>query len=319
MGMVNRHFSWNPSESPSWWAALNVVLALGYRQRAESSGAGSDDWQNCLGHVKNAMNVLTELFMRTCDLLAVQALLGLALFFQGTPNPQPLFMFSAAAVRLSQSIGLHKSNSFGLPASQIEERRRVFWIAFVLDADICQRTGRPAAQDTRDFSTVLPREDPPDGLGVMEIGNVKFNIFSALARFALIQRRVCDELYSSVAFHKSQEQLMKDVRSCFEDIEAWKQSLPPVLRPQRNFSLHRHAFLPHILRLHFSYHCCYLNIHRVCLLPRHWKARSGNENATLSGPLIDREQSMQQSLEAARAAIDLISQVKDDFGQSFEW
>jgi hypothetical protein len=67
------------------------------------------------------MNVVTELFMRTCVLLAVQGLLGLALYFQGTPNPQPLFMFSAVAVRLSQSIGLHKSNSFGLPESQAEE------------------------------------------------------------------------------------------------------------------------------------------------------------------------------------------------------
>ncbi|CAG8385878.1 unnamed protein product [Penicillium salamii] len=319
MGMVNRHFSWNPSESPSWWAALNIVLALGYRQRAEGAAAASEDWQNCLGHVKNAMNVLTELYMRTSDLLAVQALLGLALFFQGTPNPQPLFMFSASAVRLAQSIGLHKSNSFGLPASQIEERRRVFWIAFILDADICQRTGRPAAQDTRDFSTPLPREDPPDGLGVLEVGNIKFNIFSALARFSLIQRRVCDGLYSTDAFRKTEEQLMVDVRSCLEDIEAWKQSIPLVLRPQRNFSIHQHVFLTHILRLHFSYHCCCLNIHRVCLLPRRWPARPANETATPLGLLIDRENSMQQSSEAARAVIDLISQVRDDFGQSFEW
>ncbi|CAI7635981.1 unnamed protein product [Penicillium bialowiezense] len=319
MAMIHRHFSWNPNESPSWWAALNVVLALGYRQRAESAGASSDDWKLCLGHVKNAMNVLTELFMRTCDLLAVQALLGLALFFQGTPNPQPLFMFSAAAVRLSQSIGLHDSNSFGLPASQIEERRRVFWIAFILDADICQRTGRPAAQDSRDFSTPLPREDPPDGLGVMEIGSVRLNFFSALARFALIQRRVCDELYSTDAFRKTQEQLMQDVRSCLEDIEAWKQSLPLILRPQRNFSIHEHVLLPHILRLHFTYHCCYLNIHRVCLLPRRWPARPSNETATPLGLFVHRETSMQQSAEAARAAIDLISQVRDDFGQSFEW
>ncbi|KGO69536.1 Transcription factor, fungi [Penicillium italicum] len=72
------------------------------------------------------MNVVTDLFMRTCDLLAVQALLGLAIFFPGTLNPQPLFMFVAAAVRLSQSIGLHNSSSFGLPESHIEERRRFF-------------------------------------------------------------------------------------------------------------------------------------------------------------------------------------------------
>ncbi|CAG7938718.1 unnamed protein product [Penicillium nalgiovense] len=319
MGMVSRHFSWHPNESPSWWAAFNIVLAFAYMQRAESSSASSDDWQKCLGHVKNAMNVVTELFMRACDLLAVQALLGLAIFFQGTPNPQPLFMFSAAAVRLSQSIGLHKSDSFGLPVSQVEERRRVFWIAFILDADICQRTGRPAAQDTRDYNTLLPRENPADGLGVMEIGNAKINFFSALARFSLIQRKVCDELYSTDAFNKTKEQLMKDVKGCFDDLEAWKRSIPPILRPRRNFSIGDHAFLPHIIRLHFAYHCCYLNIHRVCLLPRRWPTSSHNEG--LSPPALsnDTERSVQQSTEAARAAIELISHVRGHYGQSFKW
>lgn len=319
MGMVSRHFSWNPNESPSWWAAFNIVLAFAYMHRAESSGASSDDWQKCLGHVKNAMNVVTELFMRTCDLLAVQALLGLAIFFQGTPNPQPLFMFAAAAVRLSQSIGLHKSNSFGLPVSQIEERKRVFWIAFILDADICQRTGRPAAQDTRDYNTLLPHENPPDGLGVMEIGNITINFFSALARFAVIQRKVCDELYSTDAFNKTQDQLMKDVRGCFDDLEAWNQSILPILRPRRNFSIGDHPFLPHILRLHFAYHCCYLNIHRVCLLPRRWPTGPPSERLSPSSLSNDRERSVQQSTEAARAAIELISQIRGHYGQTFEW
>ncbi|OQE30674.1 hypothetical protein PENFLA_c002G06337 [Penicillium flavigenum] len=319
MGMVSRHFSWHPNESPSWWAAFNIVLAFAYMQRAESSGASSDDWQKCLGHVKNAMNVVTELFMRACDLLAVQALLGLAIFFQGTPNPQPLFMFSAAAVRLSQSIGLHKSDSFGLPVSQVEERRRVFWIAFILDADICQRTGRPAAQDTRDYNTLLPHENSPDCLGVMEVGNAKINFFSALARFSLIQRKVCDELYSTNAFNKTKEQLMEDVRGCLDDLEAWKRSIPPILRPRRNFSVGDHAFLPHILRLHFAYHCCYLNIHRVCLLPRRWPTSSHHEGLSPPGLSNDTERSVRQSTEAARAAIELISQVRGHYGQSFEW
>ncbi|OQE11776.1 hypothetical protein PENVUL_c002G00672 [Penicillium vulpinum] len=319
MGMVSRHFSWNPNESPSWWAAFNIVLAFAYMQRAESPGASGDDWQKCLGHVKNAMNVVTELFMRTCDLLAVQALLGLAIFFQGTPNPQPLFMFAAAAVRMSQSIGLHRSNSFGLPMSQVEERRRVFWIAFILDADISQRTGRPAVQDIRDYNTLLPQENPADGLGVMEIENTNMNFFSALARFSLVQRKVCAELYSTDAFNKTKEQLMKDVKGCLDDLEAWKRSIPPILRPRRSFSIGHHAFLPNILRLHFAYHCCYLNIHRVCLLPRRWAASPQNEGLSPPGLSNDRDRSLQQSIEAARAAIELISQVRGHYGQSFEW
>lgn len=57
-----------------------------------------------------------------------------ALFLQGTPNPQPSFFLVAAAVRLSHSIGLHKKGSgFNLNAVEVEQRKRVFWIAYMLD------------------------------------------------------------------------------------------------------------------------------------------------------------------------------------------
>ncbi|KAG0156410.1 hypothetical protein PDIDSM_3588 [Penicillium digitatum] len=277
MGMVSTQFSWNPNESPSWWAAFNIVLAFAYMRRAESPGDNSDDWQKCLGHIKNAMNVVTELFMRTCDLLAVQALLGLAIFFQGTPNPQPLFMFTAAAVRLSQSIGLHKSNSFGLPESQIEERRRVFWIAFILDADICQRTGRPAAQDIRDYNTLLPLENPPDGLGLMEVGNAKINLFLALARFALIQRK-----YGNEASHRVSGPQ-----------ETFPSATMPSSRTSSDFTLHT------IVATSTSTESVYF-------------LGAGRPARRMRG-------SVPQSIEAARAAIELISQVRDRYGQSFVW
>ena len=59
-----------------------------------------------------------------------------ALFLQGTPNPQPSFFFVAAAIRLSHSIGLHKRGSgFNLNPPETEQRKRVFWIAYMLDRE----------------------------------------------------------------------------------------------------------------------------------------------------------------------------------------
>lgn len=55
---------------------------------------------------------------------------------QGTPNPQPSFFFVAAAIRLSHSIGLHKRGSdFKLNEVENEQRKRVFWIAYMLDKE----------------------------------------------------------------------------------------------------------------------------------------------------------------------------------------
>lgn len=183
MNRLERQFSWNPDDSPSWWVSLNIVLAFSYRERAQMSADsdGTDNWQACFGHVRNAMNAVVEVFMRNTDLLAVQGILGLALFFQGTPNSQALFMFAAAAMRLSHSIGLHRNNIMRLTPSQVEERRRTYWIAFVLDADISLRVGRPPVQDLEDYDTPLPAEVPRDGKGVISLEGTEVNLFRLLA------------------------------------------------------------------------------------------------------------------------------------------
>ena len=55
---------------------------------------------------------------------------------QGTPNPQPGFFLLAAALRLAHSIGLHKRGSdFNLNDVETEQRKRVFWIAYIMDKE----------------------------------------------------------------------------------------------------------------------------------------------------------------------------------------
>jgi len=59
------------------------------------------------------------------------------MFLMGTPNPQPSFFLVAAAIRLAHSLGLHKkSPSFtGLDQGEVDQRKRVFWIAYMLDKE----------------------------------------------------------------------------------------------------------------------------------------------------------------------------------------
>lgn len=153
MHLVKRHYSRNPYEGSGWWASLNVALAIAHRLRIMSNMVPQEDDQKAWGYLKNAMGVLTELTMRNTDLLSVQALLGMvhffvdianallisstqALFLMGTPNPQPSFFLVAAAIRLANSIGLHKRGSgFNLNSVEIEQRKRVFWIAYLLDKE----------------------------------------------------------------------------------------------------------------------------------------------------------------------------------------
>lgn len=153
MHLANRNYSRDPYEGSGWWASLNVALAIAHRLRVMSNLVPQEEDKKAWGFLKNAMGVLTELTMRNTDLLSVQALLGMvlnsprsglqsltkrsqALFLLGTPNPQPSFFLVAASIRLANSIGLHKRGSgFNLNPIEIEQRKRVFWIAYVLDKE----------------------------------------------------------------------------------------------------------------------------------------------------------------------------------------
>ncbi|GLA33306.1 hypothetical protein AnigIFM63309_000129 [Aspergillus niger] len=266
MRSVDRQYSWNPDDSASWWISLNVALAISYRERAHASPGASDNWKRSLGHVKNALNAVVDVFLRNTDIAAVQGLLGLALYFQGTPNPQALFMFAAAAMRLAQSIGLHRENAPGA-SPEAEQRRRVYWIAFILDSDISIRVGRPPVQDIEDYDTHLPTENPPDGRGVLTIDGTRMNYFRLLAQLAQIQRLVIRQLYTVTVRQKSSDDVIERIKSCEDALLSWKKSIHSKLQPQRTFSCKPSYFLQHVLRLHFAYNCCYSNLYQHVL---HW-------------------------------------------------
>jgi hypothetical protein len=315
--LVEKQFSWNPSESPSWWASLNVALAFAYRERAENMPDNSGNWAKSMGHIKNALNVLVEIFLQNADLLAVQGVLGLALFFQDTPNPQILFMLAAAAMRMSQSIGLHSASTFGMPLAVVEERRRTYWIAFILDADISHRTGRPSVQDINDYNTPLPsylREDA----GTLTIGETRINYFYLLTRLAVIQRNLYEQLYTTTTVTEKGYGLIKKLKDCESALLAWKASIPEELQPKRQFLVHHHNSVRPVLRLHFAYHTCYANLYRKCLSAVRSIRQFPKAIDHFAQWEKDAEHCLTGAREAARSSIEMMENIHK-FGPSFTW
>ncbi|OMP88530.1 putative transcriptional regulatory protein, partial [Diplodia seriata] len=219
------------SSDPAWSAALNAVLALSQRRRAEqqrprTQEAGDLAW----AYAKNALEVTLALVMRSTSLLSVQALLALACFFRGTPNPQPFFFLTAAAVRLSHSAGLHRgADHLPLTAVEREQRSRVFWIAIVLDSSASLRTGRPCAHSIHDIGVALPSGAPRDNLGIVvnARGTAVLSVLLAAARFAVIEGKVYDRIFAACAAGKTTEALDGDVRALGEELAAWSSAMIP--------------------------------------------------------------------------------------------
>ncbi|GAM84826.1 hypothetical protein ANO11243_028270 [Dothideomycetidae sp. 11243] len=276
MHLVEKHYSLEPYQGSGWWACLNISLAIAHRMRVMSNVVPQDEDQLAWMYLKNAMAVQSELTLRNNDLLSVQALLGMTLFMQGTPNPQPSFAYLAAAIRLSHSIGLHKRGSdFNLNAVENEQRKRVFWIAYMLDKDMCLRSGRPPCQDDDDMNVELPSEDPPDNIGNVPASTEsgKYNLFRLMAEFALIQSKVYKQLYCVKASRQTDGELLNTIGQLDHELETWKDSIPIEYRPEHEINAQHAPLVLHVVCLHFGYYNCLTTIHRMSVHHGYWTSR----------------------------------------------
>ncbi|KAK9770134.1 putative Fungal-specific transcription factor domain-containing protein [Seiridium cardinale] len=312
MHLVEKQYSNEPYEGSGWWASLNVALATAHRLRVMSKLVPEEEDDKAWAYLKNAMGVFTELTMRNTDLLSVQALLGMALFMQGTPNPQPSFLLIAAAIRLSHSIGLHKRGSgFHLNPIEIEQRKRVFWIAYMLDKDLCLRSGRPPAQDDDDMNVELPAVDPEDNIGNIPLadGKGKMNLFRVMCELTTIESQVYKRLYSTKAAKLSEGELLNTIGELDRDLEDWKDRIPIDFRPEHEIKASHTPLILHIVMLHFSYYNCMTTIHRMTVHRGYWTSRLSNYaiqglNAKPLNPRVFASAALCAS--AARATISLL-------------
>ncbi|CAM1502585.1 Fc.00g073610.m01.CDS01 [Cosmosporella sp. VM-42] len=265
----NHYLSSSPS-NPGWWACINVVLSLAHRFRAmRSLETGYENAESC-GYIHNALAVVSELNILDHSLPAVQALVGMAIILQGTPNPHSASVLVAAAVRLAQTMGLQRSTQDpSLTNAEIEQRRRVFWIAYVLDKDISLRMGLPFAQDDDDMDAELPTgtlsEQP-----VLREGPCNMNAFKSRIGLAVIQGQIYKSLYSVQAARQSGPRRAAIAQELNSILSYWRSGVlidfedNPVTRFQGSVTL---EFI-HTLILRFTYINCLVMIDRH-LSPTH--------------------------------------------------
>ncbi|OTA92649.1 hypothetical protein M434DRAFT_31670 [Hypoxylon sp. CO27-5] len=315
MHLVERQYSNDPYQGSGWWASLNVALAIAHRLRVMSNLVPQEEDEKSWAYMKNAMGVFSELTMRNTDLLSVQALLGMASFMQGTPNPQPSFLLVAAAIRLSHSIGLHKRGSgFNLNPVEIEQRKRVFWIAYMLDKDLCLRSGRPPAQDDDDMNVELPDADPVDNIGNIPLadGKGKMNLFRAMCELTVIESQVYKRLYSTKATKLSEGELLQTIGELDKQLETWKDNIPIDFRPEHEIKASHTPLILHVVMLHFSYYNALTTIHRMSIHHGYWTSRLSNYaiQGLNSRPLNPRVfASAALCASAARASIQLLKYI----------
>jgi hypothetical protein len=216
-------------QDASWWACVNVMLALALRFKALGSANKDSEDRDAWGYFQNALAVATELTTLHTSLSAVQALLGMAVVVQGTPNPGPYVSLAAAAFRLAQSMDFHRNDQDpALGTAEIEQRKRVFWILYFIDKEISLTTGKPPVQDDDDMDVEMP-DDLITAYGCtpyQPFGLNERRFFRHRVELALIQGQIYKRLITVTSLRKTAVERMVIVDDLAKSLRAWKGRVP---------------------------------------------------------------------------------------------
>ncbi|KAL4891775.1 fungal-specific transcription factor domain-containing protein [Aspergillus ambiguus] len=220
MRLVEWQYTQQTCDDAARWASINIILSLAYEYRYSNSQKSERDREKAWLYFKNAISVFTELTLRRTDILSVQALLGMALFLRGNSGTQSSLPLITAAIRSCHRMGLHRNipRSY-LPPVEQEQRKRVFWVAYVMDQSVCIRAGNAPTQPPDDFDIDLPAKHAEDEF-IMS-NNTSF--FYQMCHMAVIKSRIYNRLYAAKALlNKSPWDVLEIVRGLHEDLEEWK-------------------------------------------------------------------------------------------------
>ena len=259
---------------PSHWACLNVVLALAHRFRSIKKMDNQIDDREAWGYLQNALAVAPELTLLEARLSSVQALIGMAIVIQGTPNPRPFGTLISQAIRMAQNLGLHRKNRDpSLTPREIEQRKRVFWTAYFIDKENCLRTGQPPAQDDDEMDIEMPSEMLDN---TMEFGTTPdVNFFSFRVKLALIQGQVYRRLISVKAEKQSVTRRMVEVKRLEGMLAVWRASIPINFSENYKVPGRGRPLIPPIIHkviLRMNYFSTLNTIHRFSVPVDKWRA-----------------------------------------------
>ncbi|KAJ0268446.1 hypothetical protein CBS470a_013822, partial [Colletotrichum nupharicola] len=200
----------------------------------------------------NAQSILNDTVSGDMTLQSVQIFLGLGtLFMEARPGDvRAPIIFVSTAMRLTQAMGMHRKDSYKNTQSVEDmQRRRVFWIAYILDRDVAARTRQGPMQHDADMDLDLPLIE--DEVAMAVTGNVadagadndyddaddgacargmtKLNLFRARVQLARIQGRVYNCVFSVRARHMDPGEKARLAQGIRLSIQQWKARLPTAL------------------------------------------------------------------------------------------
>ncbi|KAF4962576.1 hypothetical protein FSARC_9354 [Fusarium sarcochroum] len=268
MRMTIDWYSAQPRQDLIPWAAVNIVLAITFRV-IDGLSIEEPRLSRC---IRNVQSATTELMAWGGDILGLQVLLGMVILFQGTTNPQLAIVLIGSAIRLAQSMGLPSTKTANDTVASAQ-RRRVFWIAYILDKDLALRAKAPYTQFDAETDLELPEEEEAGGLAILksDTEDPRFNYLRARAELAIIQGKVHNFLYSRTAQRLTQEQRSETRFRIEHLLSNWQTGLPRDLLHPDGLSRRFSRIPVHlVMNMYNRYLECLYRIHGIFAFDETW-------------------------------------------------
>ncbi|OQD89587.1 hypothetical protein PENANT_c002G06935 [Penicillium antarcticum] len=215
-----------------------------------------------LNYLRNCYGYFTQLAFSCKEILAVQALTGMAFLLEMLLDVEASYMALGAAARLSIALGLHrKTDDPHLSVREIDERRNVFWVLYVFDKMMSLRLGRPPAIGDKEIEIDEPRACEPLSHPDTPDPSLYFENFVKLSK---IESEIYNALYSAhCPSSNSWTERVATVDRLNKKVIDWRVSLPDgIIQPGQplNCSV---RLVPSAVLLHSEYYNCLSTLHRL--------------------------------------------------------
>lgn len=201
-------------------------------------------------------------------------------------------------------MGLHRD----LPRPSLspierEQRKRVFWIAYILDQSTCLRVGNAPSQHPDDFDVGLPED-----MNGEEDSSVSTNtmFFRQLCLLTVIRSRIYSQLYTNAALRRPPKEIYNTVKDLHVELEQWKHQYP-FKEPKRNVDESESLFAFASVGVHFIYYNAVIMIHRVPLLLKYAYSRT---QPNVSGKRQNDMKALSDT-EASKSAVICVQAARD--------
>ncbi|KAL2816526.1 hypothetical protein BJX63DRAFT_387580 [Aspergillus granulosus] len=204
------------------WASLNIVLAIGYKYQVLQSPYLTENKRKCEGHLKNALDTIPGLMLKSPTLADIEALLGMVLLMSCSLEYPLSHGLLAVAIRKARTLRVEQVPPFRGGGVVQERKSRVFWVGYVLDKMTSFIQGLAPCEDDTNFDVDMPRSGN-DQSGTIRLPNgFRLPFGQHLCQLAVIKARIFKQLYSSNAHYDPC--LIEDLAS---QLRAWQKSVHP--------------------------------------------------------------------------------------------